>query len=73
MKVFDNNNGFPITSLREVKILQILGDHPNIIKLHHVVVGVKKESVFLVFDYCDIDLTKLIEQMMIDKNSFSLG
>jgi serine/threonine protein kinase len=24
MKVFDNNDGFPITSLREVKILRIL-------------------------------------------------
>jgi hypothetical protein len=49
MKVFDNNDGFPITSLREVKILKILSEHPNIIGLRDVAVGTKKESVFLVF------------------------
>jgi serine/threonine protein kinase len=38
-----------------------------------VVVGVKAESVFLVFEYCDIDLYKLLGQMAIDKASFSEG
>ena len=51
----------------------MLSNHPNIIALRDVVVGIKPESVFLVFDYCDIDLYKLICQMNIDKASFSLG
>lgn len=49
MKVLDNQDGFPITSLREVKILQKLSGHPNIVALKEVVVGVKPENVFLVF------------------------
>lgn len=71
MKVLDNQDGFPITSLREVKILKMLSTHPNIVSLREVVVGLKAESVFLVFEYCDIDLYKLLNQMIIDKSSFS--
>lgn len=70
MRVLDPNDGFPITSLREIKILKKLSKHPNIVNLHDVVVG-KKDSIFLVFEYCDIDMAKLIEQMYIDKISFS--
>lgn len=33
MKVLDNQDGFPITSLREVKILRQLANHPNIVGL----------------------------------------
>jgi serine/threonine protein kinase len=49
MKVLDNQDGFPITSLREVKILKMLSNHPNIVSLKEVVVGHKADSVFLVF------------------------
>jgi cell division cycle 2-like protein len=49
MRVLDQNGGFPITSLREIKILKKLSKHPNIINLHDVVVGKKKDSIFLVF------------------------
>jgi hypothetical protein len=38
-----------------------------------VVVGLKAESVFLVFEYCDVDLYKLMSQMMIDKSNFNEG
>jgi len=51
----------------------MLSNHPNIVSLKDVVVGVKAESVFLVFEYCDIDLYKLMSQMMIDKATFSEG
>ena len=49
MKVLDNQDGFPMTSLREVKILKMLSNHPNIVSIKDVVVGLKAESVFLVF------------------------
>jgi serine/threonine protein kinase len=71
MRVLDQNGGFPITSLREIKILKKLSRHPNIVNLHDVVVGRKKDAIFLVFEYCDIDLLKLIDQMYIDKITFS--
>jgi len=35
-----SNEGFPLTSLREISLLKQL-EHPNIIKLHDVVVGYK--------------------------------
>lgn len=73
MKVLDNQDGFPMTSLREVKILKMLSNHPNIVGLKDVVVGLRAENVFLVFEYCDIDLYKLMSQMMIDKATFSEG
>ena len=71
MRVLDPNDGFPITSLREIKILKALARHPNIVNLRDVVVGKKRDSIFLVFEYCDIDMAKLIDQMHIDKISFS--
>ena len=71
MRVLDQNDGFPITSLREIKILKTLSKHPNIITLKDVVVGKKKDSIFLVFEFCDIDLAKLLDQMYIDKLTFS--
>ena len=49
MTVLDNQDGFPMTSLREVKILKMLSNHPNIVSIKDVVVGLKAESVFLVF------------------------
>jgi len=40
-------NGFPITSLREIQILQEL-NHPNIIRLKEVVVGRKLDKYTLI-------------------------
>lgn len=54
------NEGFPITSLREIAILKQI-THPNIVKLVDVVVGYKKDSVFLLFEFCSIDLANLVE------------
>lgn len=51
LKVHDmDTGGFPITSIREIKILQQLKGHPNIISLEEVVVGHKQQSIFLVFE-----------------------
>ncbi len=41
VKIHDVNEGFPITSLREIKILRDLPPHLNIVRLHEVVVGYK--------------------------------
>ena len=54
----ESSDGFPITTLREIKTLRQIGDHPNCIKLQKVIVDNK--HVFLVFDYCENDLGNLI-------------
>ena len=59
----NENDGFPITSLREINILSQLKHHPNIINLKEVVVGYKKDSVFLAFEFCEIDLAQLVDYM----------
>lgn len=67
--------GFPITAMREIKILKRL-NHPNIVKLKEVVSSKRKliivtfianrenknrGSVFLVFEYVDHDFNGLID------------
>ena len=56
--------GFPITAIREIKLLKML-NHQNIIKLREIVVSKPSEknknrgSTFLVFDYMDHDFVGL--------------
>jgi cyclin-dependent kinase 10 len=79
-------DGFPITSIREVAILSALkqlgnlGGHQwrpslceNIVLLKEVVTGYKPESIFLVFEYCSIDLAELIDQMVNKGKFFTLA
>lgn len=63
MKVHDSQEGFPLTSLREVKVLKKLRGHPNIVELIEVAVGKNKDSVFLIFEFCELDLINLLDQM----------
>lgn len=57
-------NGFPITALREVKILKAL-HHDNIVKLKEIVSSKGQnespEDVFMVFEYHEYDLTGILE------------
>lgn len=57
-------NGFPITALREVKILKAL-DHMNIVNLKEIVTskeqGALPKDVFMVFEYLEYDLTGVLE------------
>ena len=67
VRMHNENDGFPITSLREINILSKLNHHPNVIKLQEVVVGYKKDSVFLSFEYCDADIANLVDFMARNK------
>jgi len=60
-------DGMPMTSLRELRILQLC-EHPSIVKLKQVVTGAKMDSIFLVFEYCEHDMAELVRAM---RNPFS--
>ncbi len=54
----EQQDGFPLTSIREVKTLMRC-HHPNIVQLLDVVVGSNRDAVFLLFEYCEHDLSDL--------------
>lgn len=59
-------NGFPITAIREISILQEL-DHKNILKLLDIVTSKascnsKNGNVYLVLEYMEYDLSGLLEK-----------
>lgn len=65
--LMDNEQeGFPITALREVKILQLLR-HENIVTLYEIcrskasAIRKFKPSIFLVFEFCEHDLAGLLK------------
>ncbi|KAF9908584.1 kinase subunit of RNA polymerase II carboxy-terminal domain kinase I [Linnemannia zychae] len=50
-------DGFPITAMREIKLLQSLS-HPHVISLKELMVS--KGAVYMVFEYMDYDLTGIL-------------
>ncbi|CCJ28913.1 unnamed protein product, partial [Pneumocystis jirovecii] len=50
-------NGFPITAMREIKLLQSLR-HPNVVCLLEMMV--EKSTVYMVFEYMDHDLSGVL-------------
>eukprot|EP00871_Galdieria_phlegrea_P004157 jgi/Galph1/4742/GphlegSOOS_G3346.1 len=55
--------GFPITALREILVLQGLC-HPNIVQLKEVVTTTDVNSVFLVFEHCDMDMGFVLDSIL---------
>ena len=54
--------GIPISGLREIMCLFRLS-HPNIVRLHEVVVGRHRlHDIFLVMEYCEQDLATLLDR-----------
>jgi len=66
VRMENEREGFPITALREMKIMSTM-NHENIVKLKEIVASrvsadtLNKGSVFMVFEYCPVDLTGLLE------------
>ncbi|MCJ1461143.1 serine/threonine protein kinase, CMGC, CDC2/CDK sub [Mycoblastus sanguinarius] len=62
----NEKDGFPITALREIKLLKMLS-HPNVLKLEEMAVertkgeGRKKAIMYMVTPYMDHDLSGLLE------------
>lgn len=67
----NEKEGFPITALREIKILQLL-HHDNIVNLIEICrqYSRHKTTFYLVFDFCEHDLAGLLSNINV---KFSLG
>ncbi|XP_044475072.1 cyclin-dependent kinase B2-2-like [Mangifera indica] len=62
-RLHEDDEGVPATTLREVSILRMLSRDPHIVRLMDVKQGQNKEGktvLYLVFEYMDTDLKKLI-------------
>eukprot|EP00096_Caligus_rogercresseyi_P012422 TRINITY_DN5202_c0_g1_i1.p1 TRINITY_DN5202_c0_g1~~TRINITY_DN5202_c0_g1_i1.p1 ORF type:complete len:393 (-),score=40.62 TRINITY_DN5202_c0_g1_i1:347-1525(-) len=68
----NEKEGFPITALREIRILQLL-KHENIVNLHEICRQYSrhnKTTFYLVFEFCEHDLAGLLSNVNVQ---FSLG
>ncbi|KAH6914873.1 CMGC/CDK/CRK7 protein kinase [Coprinopsis sp. MPI-PUGE-AT-0042] len=59
IRMESEKDGFPVTAMREIKLLQSL-KHANVVRLYEMMVA--KGSVFMVFEYMDHDLTGILSQ-----------
>lgn len=69
LKLENEKEGFPITSLREINCLSLC-KHENIINLKEIVVGSDNKSFFIVMEYVENDLKTLMDRL---KTPFSIS
>lgn len=58
-----DREGMPTTALREIGLLRSLPAHENVVRLHEVAVGSRMDAIFLVFEYCEHDVARLLDWM----------
>lgn len=66
LRLESEREGFPITSIREIKLLQSF-DHPNVSTLTEIMVESQK-TVYMIFEYADNDLSGLLLNKQIEIN-----
>ncbi|PLW33156.1 hypothetical protein PCASD_13162 [Puccinia coronata f. sp. avenae] len=62
IKMDQEKNGFPITSLREIHTL-MMARHENIVHVREIVVGDTLTQIFIVMDFIEHDLKTLLSTM----------
>eukprot|EP01086_Lenisia_limosa_P004554 TRINITY_DN20026_c0_g1_i1.p1 TRINITY_DN20026_c0_g1~~TRINITY_DN20026_c0_g1_i1.p1 ORF type:complete len:323 (+),score=37.54 TRINITY_DN20026_c0_g1_i1:299-1267(+) len=71
----NEKEGFPITAIREIKILKML-KHPNIVCLKEIVTSKhEKSNIYMVMEYLDHDLSGLTDENLLGSggNNLLLG
>jgi serine/threonine protein kinase len=48
----EENEGLPLSSLREIKLLKELR-HENVVRVKEIVVGSALDTIFMVMEYCE--------------------
>lgn len=66
VKQFDPNEGFPITTIREMRTLSMF-NHPNIIRIEEIVSDKENGDVYLVLEYCKYTLNDFLYGRMSSK------
>lgn len=59
IRMESEKEGFPMTAMREIKLLQNLS-HPSIVRLHEIVSDTHGGIIYMVFEYLQHDLTGLL-------------
>ncbi|KDN44386.1 Pkinase-domain-containing protein [Tilletiaria anomala UBC 951] len=62
LKMDKEKNGFPITSLREIRTL-MEARHPNVVQVKEIVVGDTLTQIFIVMEFVEHDLKTLLSTM----------
>ncbi|UZJ56894.1 hypothetical protein CBS101457_006214 [Exobasidium rhododendri] len=62
IRMESEKDGFPITAMREIKLLQGLR-HENVVRLHEMMLS--KNSIYMVFEYLEHDLNGILSQPLI--------
>ncbi|KAI8923538.1 kinase-like domain-containing protein [Entophlyctis helioformis] len=62
LKLQNETNGFPVTTLREIQTL-LMSKHPHIVNVREIVTTPSLSGVFIVMEYLDHDLKTLMEDM----------
>lgn len=63
LKMNREQNGFPITSLREIRTLQQSQTHENIVSIKEVIVGDTLTQIYIAFEFIEHDLRTLITNL----------
>lgn len=69
IKFEHEKEGFPVSSLREITLLQSL-KHPNLVNMKEVVMGKSMNEVYMVMEYAENELRDLIQR---HKYNFSIA
>ncbi|KAJ1416803.1 kinase-like domain-containing protein [Ochromonadaceae sp. CCMP2298] len=59
IKMERETQGFPVTAIREIKLLTLMRNHPNIVHLREI--DFENGDVFMVFEFVDYDLSGLLK------------
>ncbi|KAJ4462666.1 putative Cyclin-dependent kinase G-2 [Paratrimastix pyriformis] len=62
IKMEQEREGFPVTALREVKLL-LQRSHPNVVNVREVVVGTDLNKVYIAMEYGGSDLCSFLDRM----------
>jgi cyclin-dependent kinase 10 len=62
IRMENENDGFPVPSIREVNLLRLL-NHKNIVRIKEVVVGDTLDRTFMLMEFCNRDLASLLDRL----------
>lgn len=72
IKIDQNQEGFPLTSIREINILKRL-NHPNIVHLKEICFGSNNQMAFMIMDHIDHDLGNILKHLSSKENKLTIS